>query len=461
LKLLASYLITFISFATFGQTCDCEKEFTYIQKIIEQNYAGFPDKITEISKKKYVKTTNELKQISKRKFDNADCIYIIKNYLDQFRDKHIQFGFTPDTSLRNNFPLQLQTYRIPDRQIKRLKKSRGIEGLYYLRSDSTFKIAVIEEKTAVHDYIAVILTSKDPELKPGQIRWEGKLISDTVLMVIRYRPYSFGFDGLHIRVDRLGHDWIREGSQKHTVPPRTEATLYEVAQKLTDNTFYLRIPSFDPKYAREIDSIISYHHNVISRTANLIIDLRRNGGGSDFSYSPLVKYIYTGPFKTIGVDVWASELNIEGWKDVSKNKDIPEEQRKWIQERVTLMENNKGKLVNISPDSIDSSFSPMPYPKKVGILMDRASASTTEQFLLMAKQSKKVILLGENSQGTLDYSNMRSIPFSCFPYVLYYATTRSRRIDVGQGIDNDGIKPNHYLKKDSDWVQEAIKILGK
>ena len=123
------------------------------------------------------------------------------------------------------------------------------------------------------------------------------------------------------------------------------------------------------------------------------------------------------------------------------------------------MEAGKGKLVNIADDETDSTYKPLPYPQKVAVLVNRGCASTTEQFLLYAMQSSKVILMGENTDGTLDYSNMRDSSFSCMPYTLHYATTRSRRLDIGQGIDDAGIKPDKFLKPETDWIEEAVKIL--
>jgi C-terminal processing protease CtpA/Prc len=108
---------------------------------------------------------------------------------------------------------------------------------------------------------------------------------------------------------------------------------------------------------------------------------------------------------------------------------------------------------------VDSSYQPLPNPKKVLILINRGCASTTEQFLLYARQSSKVILAGEPTQGVLDYSNMRDAPFSCMSYVLRYATTRSRRLDVGEGIDNIGIKPQIKLERNGDWIKQARKII--
>jgi len=69
--------------------------------------------------------------------------------------------------------------------------------------------------------------------------------------------------------------------------------------------------------------------------------------------------------------------------------------------------------------------------------------------------------MGDNTSGTLDYSNVREAPFLCMPYILCYSTTRSRRLDVGQGIDNIGVKPNIELKPGTDWIEAAVKELEK
>jgi C-terminal processing protease CtpA/Prc len=126
-----------------------------------------------------------------------------------------------------------------------------------------------------------------------------------------------------------------------------------------------------------------------------------------------------------------------------------------------MMRANKGKLVNVFDDEIDSSFQKHAFPKKVVILINDNCASTTEQFLFAAKQSSKVILAGDHTEGVLDYSNVRETPFSCMPYTLGYSTSRSRRIAAGQAIDNVGIKPDVQLAADGDWIKEAQEILEK
>jgi hypothetical protein len=46
------------------------------------------------------------------------------------------------------------------------------------------------------------------------------------------------------------------------------------------------------------------------------------------------------------------------------------------------------------------------------------------------------------------------------PYRLWSLTTRSRRINIGEGIDGKGIKPNIYLTGKQDWIEEALNFLN-
>ena len=132
----------------------------------------------------------------------------------------------------------------------------------------------------------------------------------------------------------------------------------------------------------------------------------------------------------------------------------------WIQTEPRQMEANKGKFVNYVSENVDSSLTPLPNPAKIIILINRGCASTTEQFLLAARQSGKVRLMGQNTSGTLDYSNVRETRLLCMPYVLGYSTTRSQRVNNHEGIDNIGIKPDHYLDVSADWLTAAVMALN-
>ena len=53
--------------------------------------------------------------------------------------------------------------------------------------------------------------------------------------------------------------------------------------------------------------------------------------------------------------------------------------------------------------------------------------------------------MGENSYGTLDYSNLQVAPLPCYGLRLGWPTSRSFRVQRGEVIDNVGIAPTVRL----------------
>jgi C-terminal processing protease CtpA/Prc len=108
------------------------------------------------------------------------------------------------------------------------------------------------------------------------------------------------------------------------------------------------------------------------------------------------------------------------------------------------------------------------YPKKVGIIINEGNASSAEQFLLAAKNSKKVLLFGNhNTAGVLDYSNAVSENFPSGNFELTFPMTRSQRLPEFP-IDNIGIAPDiripfpsteQLYDKLDDWVYFAKNYL--
>ena len=466
MKPLLLFTISLLPYFANAQTCACEKEFLNIKNVIEKNYAGFPDRIKSLSNASYKTKTDQLLKLSRNRFSSDNCILIISEYLDLFKSHHI--GFYPnfdaqkiDTDFVNHRPI----YTLKDEKLNALKQSTGWEGIYYFVHDSSYKIAVIRDPSPLHDYIGVIVDSKLPTWKKGMIKMEGKLMDDSTLKGLLYmrnhRPKIEWF-GLHDNHTMISGDWRREGTIKNIKTPTPfENNNVQIidAKSLSQKTFYIKIGTFDIDYKSTIDSILNENESLLKSTPNLILDLRNNDGGSDNSWGSLIPYFYTNPIKYIGVDLLASESNIAGWKKYLEDKNLSKETRCEIENKIAKMEAQKGKWVNMGDDQIDSSMRPKPFPQKIVVLINRWCGSSTEELLLAATQSSKVILVGENTIGNLDYSNVVETPFSCFPYTLRYATTRSRRLNIHQGIDNRGIAPQYHLTEKTDWIKEALKIL--
>ncbi len=345
-KLLCPLLaLVLFSAGSSAQPCNCRDEFQYLRQFMEQNYAGFKDKVTSGNRAAYDSTTDVVFHRAGRTSKPLLCLALMQEWLNFFRDRH-------NTISQN---------------------------------------AMSDEGAA-------------PRQAGG------------------HRPDL-------------------------------------VARQLSPQTFYIGIGSFDESNAAAIDSLIRGDTALLRATPNLVLDLRGNGGGSDFAYQRLTPLLYTDPVHNIGVDVLATPDNVRSWSALLADKYVTGWARYFIQQTIAAMKGHLGQVIAVTPDRVATLREVRPFPQRVAVLVDGDCASTTEQFLLEAVQSSKVTLMGRHTAGILDYSNVREQSFDCLPFTLHYATTRSRRIDQGKGIDNVGIQPALVLSDDVDWVESARKYL--
>ncbi len=268
------------------------------------------------------------------------------------------------------------------------------------------------------------------------------------LRYFRKGCWEFGLKG------DLNHE--TENKLDSLVRKDTTKTFY--ISKLNNNTLYLHIPSFDYKNKAIIDSILIANDSIIRSIPNLIIDIRNSTGGSDASYEKLIPYLYTNPIRIDGIMLLGSELNAKGF-----DKYAQQTNNDYMGAIAAKLRNNIGKFISLGDNKSDilQIDSVLPYPRNIGIIISENNANTDEQFLLEAKQSKKVKLFGKTTAGAIDISNMTYISSPDNKYYLAYAISRSNRIP-DYSIDDIGIQPDFYINSDipqNEWVNYVQKIL--
>lgn len=228
---------------------------------------------------------------------------------------------------------------------------------------------------------------------------------------------------------------------------------------LDTETVLIRVFSFNLYYKSALDKLLSENQKIILSNKTLIIDLRGNSGGGDSAYSELLPFLYTNPIKTKGVDFWASEDNINLFHKMLAVTEIPTNVKSQIKNLLTQMEKNTNSFVTWLGE-IEKFEEVYKNPERVAILIDGKCASAAEQFLLAAKQSKKVILFGSNTRGCLDYSNINFITLPSGKRSIGIPTSRSRRLPENP-IDFTGIPPDIKLPEDlenkTDYIRKYIK----
>ena len=109
-----------------------------------------------------------------------------------------------------------------------------------------------------------------------------------------------------------------------------------------------------------------------------------------------------------------------------ENPHFSEEEKQWAKDGYDILQQHIGSYINIDNDVTVSTFDKIePLPKSIGVLVDSSNGSTAEQFLLAAKQSKKVKLFGQTTAGVLDISNMYQTDSPSGTFTLYYSLTLS------------------------------------
>lgn len=244
---------------------------------------------------------------------------------------------------------------------------------------------------------------------------------------------------------------VSSGLSNQSTEPRVEL--------IDDRSSLVRIPSFLPEYLETIKDLMSAHHDEITRRINLIIDLRGNSGGSDDGMEILLPYVHSGQIEVVGADVRSSVDNARYLREVMQMHEFPDETKRVIEERAAEMERHPDRFVDWVPTSTVELGEALEKPRRVGVVVDRHCASTTEQFLILATQSSKVVIFGENTAGCIDYSNVVSVKLPSGEGTLNYPITRSKRVGSAP-IDGVGIAPDVTMDPQAkNLIAEVARVL--
>lgn len=214
-------------------------------------------------------------------------------------------------------------------------------------------------------------------------------------------------------------------------------------RRADDSTLVLRLPSFDLTYRSLIDSLIQAQRPALLSTPYLVVDVRGNGGGCTCSFEALSPLLYAGPVREPGSDVLASRANLAWYRGWLDRDVLPTSDEVEIRAAVARMEAHPGELVEFSPDTTVRRDTVFPLPRAVALLVDGKCASSCEDFVQEARQSRKVTVMGaENTAGVYDFGNIRKVYLPGYRQMMV-PTTRTH----GPPIDGVGFKPDVRVPK--------------
>lgn len=233
-----------------------------------------------------------------------------------------------------------------------------------------------------------------------------------------------------------GHMGVAEG-RRSSRQARQEPE-FEI---VSDDVAWLRVPSFEPEYRPALEGLMRRHRHEIVARPELIIDVRGNGGGNGSTYRVLAELVYVKPVPMTGADVLATPENTAAWKRMLPT--LHADERRFTQRVIARMQQHPGQWVNFFPDGQVARDVVLPQPSRVAVLTDAGCGSACERFVLEARQSPKVRVVGSATMGNLDYASLRPHPLPS-GRMLWLGTTRAHGLPESS-VDAHGIAPHIEL----------------
>jgi C-terminal processing protease CtpA/Prc len=97
------------------------------------------------------------------------------------------------------------------------------------------------------------------------------------------------------------------------------------------------------------------------------------------------------------------------------------------------------------------------YPETISVLVNSNTISAAELFLISAKQSKKVMVFGENSSGGGDKLDAYPVSIGCDNVVIFIPISIRIGESYKKPIDYIGIPPDIRIPGRVDWIDFVLK----
>ena len=461
--------------------CDCQKNFDEMYQKVRDNYSAYSMKVTPQNKAKFDNLSKKMKDKSAGIKDPKTCFLLLKEWTEFFEDGHLFIN--TQTSFNNDDPAEVvqaraaksgsQKYASEQSFQKYLTSNQAtlanIEGIWE-SDDRAYRIGIVKESGS--KYWGFLLNKKDNLWTAGKNKFLLEQLADnrykttyyyadftTETTISRQVKNILVMENIYkfLKISPVAPETASQDELIHQVPD------YRV-EKLDSNNVLLTLPPFTMNGAAVyITEMLKQNDALIKSAKNLIIDLRNNPGGDETSFDSVFPYIANGPIVRKGSKIRATQENLillshelKAIQDYAQYKDYLDPK---LRDIIRKMQMGMGTMIT-GPDKTFNFAPNKSNPQKVVILVNNKTASSAESLSLEAKQSSKTILMGTNTKGTADYTEVRDWGLPCFAWRLALPLGYSYRLPLNP-LEGIGIKPDVKVPdSEVDWVNFAVKYLN-
>ena len=219
-----------------------------------------------------------------------------------------------------------------------------------------------------------------------------------------------------------------------------------------ENTVILKFSKFET--CEDTEKFLQAHQKDIEQCKRLIIDLRKNIGGSEEGYLPLLGYIVKED-STLN-DVYGNRTIWTNYSETNCQRSIDnlqpylesdvKEIKEYVQSAISYYEQMKAvgwikgeQELFADPETCIKKMG----PEYVAILIDTWCENEAEQFVRIAKEQGRSKLIGRPTMGNIDYLNPIKVRYE--NYEFSYPISKTDAAKNGNGVNDKGIEPDQYI----------------
>ncbi len=192
------FTLTFLVLGTVSsraQDCTCAETFEKVVQVYENDYALFHIKVTETNRALYDANTNLFRKKADRVSAIEECLPVLEQWLQFFRDGHTYIRFKANSALkdtRRNIVMDKNAFVKEINSIKK-KKTYKDNDLLGIWKYGAYEVGIMPKKKAPNnEFIGVILNSTNNLWKPGDLKFELKQVYGNDYEVVYYMDNNSG-----------------------------------------------------------------------------------------------------------------------------------------------------------------------------------------------------------------------------------------------------------------------------